>query len=876
MQRDNQFGSWLRECRKALDVTRAELASQIGCAVITVKKIETTAQRPSKQMAERLANVLSIAPSELAAFVAFARGLSATPPAVPLLRTAARLADHLPSPPTPFVGRSEELVLLRQRLDNPNCRLLTLVGPGGIGKTRLAVEAAHTHRANFVHGAHFVSLALVNSPDEFVFAIGNVLEFSFDGQQAPIVQLINYVRDKRLLLVLDGFEHLLGAVPLLVNLLAGAPQLKLVITSRERLNLQGEWALLIEGMDYPRGTDHDHFERYSAVQLFVQAARQSQPGFSLTSDAPGVLHICQLVEGIPLAIELAAAWVRLLSCAHIAERLASSLDFLTSPVRNAPERHRSLRVVFDHSWVLLSSIEQTALAKLSVLRGSFDLEAAEAVGGATLLVVASLVDKSLLRVDGARRYALHELLRQYAAEQLAHQADGIDHRKRAIDYLTHAAERASGAAAHRQASALLGQAIAMAEEIDQSDVLGELHHRRAQALLKVSLWIEARPDLEAALSATGSGTIDRRVQILLELADVSFYLHDLTGQRRCVEEALVLADTAKRSDLAAAAMIKQGYAETNDGNLTQAVGLYERAIALGGSAHYDLGRTLYWHGRYSDALSHLRQAVALNQNDPIEQIWPLEDLGLVLSATGHYAEAVRVFDQARRLSREYEVWPAQARSVANLAGLHLDVFDFAGNEALAEEARELARSADFVLTEVSAGLDLLLNFARRHEPWRAEKLMPEVAAAVEKAGGSHGWLWRLRLVQAQAELALARREWDEAVQLAEISIQESRDRGRIKYLTLSLKTRAQALAALGRTHEAIVDLRNALDVARPTGDPALFLSVAAVLLSIESDDALAGDASSAVQRIRAALPNNEMRRSFDAAEPVQTIAAFGS
>src|SRR5262245_11067224 len=421
MQRDNQFGSWLRGRRKALDLTQAELASQIGCAVVTVKKIETTAQRPSKQMAERLAKVLSIAPPEQAAFVAFARGLSATPPAGLPLRTEASLADHLPSPPTPFVGRSEEMALLRQRLDDPDCRLLTLVGPGGIGKTRLAVEAAHKQRAHFVHGAHFVSLALVNSPDLFLFAVGNVLEFLFDGQQAPIVQLINYVRDKRLLLLLDGFEHLLDAVPLLADLLAGAPHLKLFVTSRERLNLQGEWTLPIEGLDYPRDTGHDHFERYSAVQLFVQAARQSQPGFSLNSDAPGVLHICQLVEGIPLAIELAAAWVRLLPCAQIAERLASSLDFLASPVRNAPERHRSLRVVFDHSWALLSSIEQTALAKLSVFRGSFDLEAAEAVGGASLLVVASLVDKSLLRTDSTGRYALHELLRQYAAEQLTRQ-----------------------------------------------------------------------------------------------------------------------------------------------------------------------------------------------------------------------------------------------------------------------------------------------------------------------------------------------------------------------------------------------------------------------------------------------------------------------
>ncbi|HVO70443.1 MAG TPA: helix-turn-helix domain-containing protein, partial [Aggregatilineaceae bacterium] len=760
MQPDNPFGNWLRQRRKALDLTQAELAQQVGCALVTMKKIETGVRRPSKQIAERLATVLAIEPSAQAAFVAFARELSATPPAGLAAGMGSGPAHHLPSQPTTFVGRSRELADIRQRLDDPDCRLLTLVGPGGIGKTSLAVEAAHQHSANFAHGAHFVSLALVDSADSLVFAIGNALEFSFSGPEASVVQLRNYLSDRTLLLLLDNFEHLLDAVPLLVDLLAGAPDLKLLVTSRERLNLRGEWVLPIEGMDYPQALDHQQLESYSAVQLFVQSARRVQPGFSLQSDTPDVLHICQLVEGMPLAIELAAAWVRLLPCSRIAERLASNLDFLVSPQRDVPERHRSLRAVFDKSWSLLSGIEQTALAKLSVFRGSFDLEAAEEVGGASLGLLADLVDKSMLRADGAGRYALHELLRQYAADQLTHQAVEADHQERAIDYLTHAAERASGAAAHRQAAALLGQAIAIAEEVDQSALLGELHHKRAQALLKVSMWIEARPDLEAAMMATGSDDPDQRVQILLELADVNFFQHDLSRQRQLVSEAVALAEAAQRGDLAAAAMVKQGLVETNAGNLKEAVSLYERALARGADAHHELGRTLYWLGCYTDALPHLRQAVELGHGDDVNQIFPLQDLGLALAATGQYAEAVRVLEEAGRLSREHEVWPLLARSFANLAGFHLDVFDYAGHEALAEEARELARSADFVLPEVSAGLDLLLNFARRWEVERAEKLVDEVAAAVEKASGSHGWLWRLRLAQARAELALARREWD--------------------------------------------------------------------------------------------------------------------
>ena len=391
-------------------------------------------------------------------------------------------------------------------------------------------------------------------------------------------------------------------------------------------------------------------------------------------------------------------------------------------------------------------------------------------------------------------------------------------------------------------------------------------------MLEVCLWVEARPEFVAALAAARSENLDRLVQILLELADVDFYLHDVSGQRQHVIEALAQAEVAQRGDLAVAAMVKLGDVETNVGNLKEAVSLYERALAQGGDAHHVLGRTYYWLGRYTDAMVHMRPAVELRQGHAINQIFPLQDLGLALVATGQYTEAVRVFGEAQQLSREHEVWPLLARSVANLAGFHLAVFDYAGNEALAEEARALARSADFVLAEVSAGLDLLFNFARRKEVGRAAKLIAEVAEAVEKARGSHGWLWRLRLAQACAELAHARGDWDETLRLAEIAIQSSRNVGRVKYQALALKTRAQALAALGCTPEAIIDLRNALDVTRPTADPAMFLQIAATLLAVEGDDALAQEAYATAQRMSAALPNDEMRQIFAAAEPARQIA----
>lgn len=400
-------------------------------------------------------------------------------------------------------------------------------------------------------------------------------------------------------------------MPVLVDLLADAPHLKLLITSRERLNLHGEWVLPIDGIDYPLTTDYDHLERYSAVQLFMQSAQRVQPDFSLRDKAPDVLRICQLVEGMPLAIELAAAWVWLLPCSHIVEKLASSLDFLALPLRNVPERHRSLRAVFDHSWSLLSHIEQTALAKLSVFRGPFDLEAAEEVGGVSLSVLASLADKSLLHTDGSGRYTLHELLRQYVTDQITHQGVEASNWERAIEYLTRAAERASREAAQRQAADLLSQAIAITEEVDKPALLGELSHKRGQALLEACLWVEARPEFVAALTTARSENLDQLVKILLELAEVDFYLQDVSGQREHVIEALEQAEAAQRGDIVVPAMVKLGDVETNLGNLKEAVSLYERALAQGGDAHHVLGRAYYWLGRYTDALAHLRPAVEL-------------------------------------------------------------------------------------------------------------------------------------------------------------------------------------------------------------------------------------------------------------------------
>ena len=324
---------------------------------------------------------------------------------------------NLPLQPTPFIGRSEELAEIAQRLNDPACRLLNLNGPGGIGKTRLALQAASEHIEAFRDGVYFVPLAPVSSAEFLVPAIADSLKFEFYGQESPKTQVLNYLREKEMLLVSDNFEHLLEGVGLLEEILTTAPGVKILATSRERLHLQWEWLLEIEGLDYPK-EESEEVEDYSAVKLFVQTARRVHSRFSLSAERPAVVRICQLADGVPLAIELAAAWVRVLSCADIARQIERNLDVFSTSLRDVPDRHRSIQAVFEHSWNLLSQEEQRVFRQLSVFEAGFRREAAEKVAGAPLSLLFSLADKSFLRRTPTGRYEMHELLRQYATLKL--------------------------------------------------------------------------------------------------------------------------------------------------------------------------------------------------------------------------------------------------------------------------------------------------------------------------------------------------------------------------------------------------------------------------------------------------------------------------
>jgi predicted ATPase/DNA-binding SARP family transcriptional activator len=330
---------------------------------------------------------------------------------------------RLPAQATPFVGREEELGRLAIQLADPTCRLITLAGPGGIGKSRLAVRAA-AGCVGFPDGVYFVALTGVASSGLVATAVADRLGVELHGGESLQAQVIEWLREKELLLVLDNFEHLLPAAEWVAELLREAPGIKLLVTSRERLALRDEWTFPVEGLRFPpqgaEARSETALDQYAAVQLFVQGAQRVRLGYELSkADKPRVARLCRLVDGTPLAIELAASWVRLLTCDEIVTHVEQSLDLLTTDQRDVPARHRSMRAVFEQSWQMLGEEGQGVFKRLTVFRGGFRQEAAEVVARATLEQLASLVDKSFLKRTPSGRYEIHELHRQYGEKKLS-------------------------------------------------------------------------------------------------------------------------------------------------------------------------------------------------------------------------------------------------------------------------------------------------------------------------------------------------------------------------------------------------------------------------------------------------------------------------
>jgi len=336
----------------------------------------------------------------------------------PAETTPAGVKQNLPTQLTPFIGRVVELADIRRWLIHPHTRLITLLAPGGMGKTRLALEAAASLVDDYADGVCFVALAGLTSSNLFISTIVETLGFQFpaDGRTQK-QQLFDALRRKQLLLVLDNFEHLLDCAPLIADLLMANPQVKILVTSRERLNITGEVVYPLTGLA-TAASEAEINAGDDAEQLFVTCAQRANPHF-IPADVQSITRVCWLVQGMPLAIELAAAWAGALSIAEITAEVERSADFLQTTMPTVPERLRSVRAVFEAAWARLPDDARQVFRRLSVFRGGCTRDAALGVTGASITALALLVDRALLwRNPHSERYEIHELLRQYAEQQL--------------------------------------------------------------------------------------------------------------------------------------------------------------------------------------------------------------------------------------------------------------------------------------------------------------------------------------------------------------------------------------------------------------------------------------------------------------------------
>jgi predicted ATPase len=588
--------------------------------------------------------------------------------------------------------------------------LVTVVGPGGMGKTRLALEAAHRSN-NLFQSIYFVPLASLNTPDLLVSAIADVLQFSTMNQDDFLAQLVNYLSDKKLLLILDNMDHLVAGAMLLSQIVARAPDVKLVVTSRERLNLHGEWVLDLKGLSIDG-------ENQGAVQLFVQRAQMVQSDF-VFSDAISspITRICQLVDGMPLGIELAAAWVHMLSCQEIADSIASNLAFLTAKSRDLPERHQSLRAVFEHSWELLSAEEQHVFRALAVFRGGFQTDAALEVCGATLPQLLTFVNKSMLHRNAQGRYEIHELLRQYALEKLRESGDAQTAYSRHLQLYAELVETAE-----RQIQG--GQQIPWMERLDaENDNLRtaldwSLKNRATETGLRLagSLWFlwhvhnyarEGLSWLEKLLAAAPEAPADLRTKALFAAGWLAQNNRDLPRAATLSESSLQLARQIGDKRSIAYPLSTLAWLAYFQGNYPQAAALGEESLSLfrevndlWGTVHTlnILGYIAESEADYlrAELLQREGMIIARTAGDSDSLAWSIYLLGRIMAERGQYAQAIQLCNESLDIYRELGNTWAIALVLYTLGDSSLALGELSSAASLCQESVKLLREvSDF-------------------------------------------------------------------------------------------------------------------------------------------------------------------------------------
>jgi len=456
----HSFGYWLKLKRKGLDLTQAELADQVGCSAAAIRKIEAEERRPSAQIVERLAKIFNIPEKEQSAFLGYARGDWKFAPSEshdesPWVAPGKASHSNIPSTTTSLIGREQEISSIREYLLAIHIRLVTLIGPPGIGKTRLGIEVARTLLPVFPDGVFFVALASIDDPTQIAPTIAQALGYIGATNMSTTEQLKEGIGDKHVLIVLDNCEHLIEDVASLVSLLLSAcSRLKILATSRESLRIAGEWLYPVPAFDVPAESSSVNLETVSdfpALALFAERARAVRPDFALNAgNIETVSAICARLDGLPLVIELIAARMRLMSPKALLERLNDQFILSADGMRAASTRQKTLEDAIGWSYNLLSVEEQKLLASLSVFSGGFTLDAAESIFSETVMeksiaaLIALLLDKSLLQSVSDREllFTMLVVIQQFARERLRAMGQESEVRNKHLNYFINLARQA--------------------------------------------------------------------------------------------------------------------------------------------------------------------------------------------------------------------------------------------------------------------------------------------------------------------------------------------------------------------------------------------------------------------------------------------------
>ena len=633
--------------------------------------------------------------------------------------TAKKGLINLPVQPDRFIGREGELADVCKMVRDPECRIATLVGPGGTGKTRLSIEAARQTADEFRDGVHFVPLAPVGSADFFIPAIADAIGLVLRGQGEPRAQLLTHLEDMHMLLVLDNFEHLVSEAPFVGEIVTAAPDVKVIVSSREALSLREEWVCPLPGLSFPTEDDHTDLKGYDAVELFIERARRVKAGFSPEGDLPQIARICQLVQGMPLGIELAATWIKVLPSAEIVIEIERSLDFLETSMRNVPDRHRSMRAVFDESWRLLEDEQRDVFAKLSVFHGSFDRGAASQVANASLPVLSALVDKSLLRSLPDGRYQVHQMLKQFADEMLGKSPEEAESTKDA-----HSCHYA-GFLAERTEAMNAGEQLEAAEQIDRElenlraawdwavkRVLVDCLYKSVQPLAQFaqfrSRYVEAVGQFERAVKVLGDEQLDDDVGRALYLALQHlgwFYLrlgriNDAESSMKLSRDLLIKLGLERQWTFSSDPLIGLGLIATVRGNYSEAEALGNEALEISdreenpmnrGLAYYLLTRAAFLQGRNEDAQQFAQ--CAYESSDEVHDRWfmayCLIELGNVAITLGDPAAAKEHYQRSYEIRKEFDDPEGRALALTHLADIALDADSFKEARSLYEESLRL-------------------------------------------------------------------------------------------------------------------------------------------------------------------------------------------